>query len=272
MQLTIHRALIYLDEEMRFRNSPEDPPFKGRVPLDPLFEKLARRYERQRDKLRRSLTIKYRYSGSRYEPSFPATVPYTYESPIYEPKTDGNMYTYGLDSEYLLKDKGSVAPIDETSIYQGDVSAGRYHSYKGKEREAQSDAAFNQNGVAVKIEPTEPRDLEYNNYNTTSDVDSRFLRQRRKGVPPPLDLAPTFRMYRPAAHSHRKTMPTVRETGYSIPYGESHAYRHRGTRTFDSPRSVNPGRYEMHTTNWKRKLSEEVEDRYTRSRKRSRRN
>jgi len=56
MKLTLHRALIYLDSEMKFRNSLEDPPFKGRVPLDPVCEDLARRYECQLDKLRRSLT------------------------------------------------------------------------------------------------------------------------------------------------------------------------------------------------------------------------
>ena len=56
MKLTLHRALIYLDDEMKFRNSLDDLPFKGRAPIDPLFESVARRYECQLDKLRRSLT------------------------------------------------------------------------------------------------------------------------------------------------------------------------------------------------------------------------
>jgi len=159
-----------------------------------------------------------------------------------------------------------VAPIDETSIHLGVASAGRNHSHKGKECDARSDGAPHQNGVAVKIEPTEPRDLEYNNYNTAPDVDIRFLGQKRKRKPPPLHLAPAFRsnIYR---STPQMTVPTVRGTGCSIPYGESHEYRRRRTRTFDPPRPVSPGRYE---TYWKRRLSEEVEDGYTRSRKRSR--
>jgi len=52
MKLTLHRALIYLNDEMKFRNSPEDPPFKGRAPLHPMTEDLVRRYEHELDKSR----------------------------------------------------------------------------------------------------------------------------------------------------------------------------------------------------------------------------
>jgi len=228
----------------------------------------------------------------RYEPSFPATVPY--ESPIYVPETDEDMYTYQANLEYavagpshtsiaseancsadearqhLLRDKESVAPVDETSIHPGVASPGRYHSYKGKEREAQSNGAPYQNRVAVKIEPTEPRVPEWNSYNTVPDVEIRFLSQRRKGIPPPLDLAPASAFRR---NMYRSTpQVTVWASGYPIPYGESRAYRHRRTQTFDYPPPVSPGRYETHATYWKWKLSEEFEDGYTRSRKRSRRN
>jgi len=172
--------------------------------------------------------------------------------------------------EGLLKDKGRVVPIDETSIHPGAVSAGRYHSHKGKEREAQSDGAPYQNGMAVKTEPTEPLTLGYNNYNynynTVPDVGPP-----RKQIPSRLDLAKS-NIDRCTSHSHQMTTPTVREAGYSLPYRESHAYWHRGNQTFNPPRSVSPVQYETRPPYWKRKLSEEVEDRYTKSRKRYRRN